>query len=143
MAGRDGVRVGGGPLLEQLVEAPLRQRPAPAGQPFDLVAEFVSGQQALPPGPGVRIGSDQFQRGAVVAEDPGRAVGVDHVGAVAQPQHQPSGVLGDPDPQHGVRVQFAAGGALGRVEHGLGGPAGQAQLAAEVADTEVLVREQL
>ncbi len=114
-----------------------------SGQPFDLVLEFVGGQQALPPGPGVGIGGDQFECGAVVAEDPGRAVGVDHVGAVAQPQHQPSGVLGDPGPQHGSGVQLTAGGALGRVEDGLGRPSGQAQLAAQLADAEVLVREQL
>ncbi len=141
--GRDGIRVRPHPLLEQLVEPLVRQRPARAGQPFDLVLEFVGGQQALPPVPGLGIGGDQFQRGAVVTEDPGRAVGVDHVGAVAQPQDQPSVVLGDPDPQHGVPVQLTAGVALGRIEDGLRRRPGQAQLTAELIDAEVLVGEQL
>ena len=90
---------------------------------------------------GLRIGGDQFQCGAVVAEDPGRAVGVDHVGAVAQPQDQPSVVLGDSYPQHGVPVQLTAGVALGRIEYGLRRRPGQAQLTAELIDAEVLVGE--
>ena len=41
---------------------------------------------------GVRIGGDQRERGEVVAGDPGGAVGVEHVGPVAQPQHEPVAV---------------------------------------------------
>ena len=139
----DGIRVLSYFFLKYFVEPPFRQHPARAGEPFDLVLDFLPGQQALLPVPGPGIGGDQFQGGAVVAEDPGRAVGVEHVGAVAQPQDQPAVVLGDPGSQHGVRAQAAAGVTLGRIEHGLRRRTGQPQLAAELADAEVLVGEQL
>ena len=69
--GGDRVRVRPHPLLEQLVEPPVRQLAARAGQPVELERELLGGQQALPVVRGVRLGGDQRERGEVVAGDPG------------------------------------------------------------------------
>ena len=77
----------------------------------------------------------------MVAGDPGRAAAVEHVGPVPQPQHEPAVVARGPHPQRGVLCQIAAG--AGRVEDGLEQRSGQAQLAPETVDREVLVRQEL
>ena len=115
--GRDGVRVGPHPLLEQLVHPPVRQVPVRSGETFELEAQFPAGQQRLPPVLGLGIRGDQLERGAVIAGDPGRAARVEHVGAVPQPQHDPAAVRPDPHPQHGVPGQLAI--VADRIEHGL------------------------
>ena len=137
--GRDGVRVCLDPLLEQLVHPAVRQLPAGPGEPFELEVELLGGEQALAPVLGIRIGGDQRERGEVVAGDPGGAVGVEHVGPVPQPQ--PAAVPGGSHPQHGVLGELAAG--AGRIEDGLEQRPGQAQLASETVDREVLVRQEL
>ena len=53
------------------MEPAVRQLPARSGQPVELEAELLGGEQALPPVLGVRVGGDQRERGEVVAGDPG------------------------------------------------------------------------
>ena len=65
---------------------------------------------------------------------------VEHIGAIPQPQRPSSCPPRDPHPQHRVLGEIAAG--TGRVEHGLEGRAGQAQLLPEVVDGEAPVRQQ-
>ena len=149
---RDRVRVRPDLLLEQLMEPAVRQLPARPGEPVELEAQFPRRQQALPPVLGVGTGGDQRERGQVITGDPGRAVRVKHVGPVPQPQHQPAAALADPDPQHdasGQPAAIAAAAAVvvaavaGRVELGLEQWPADAQLAAQITDREVLVRQQL
>jgi hypothetical protein len=139
--GRDGVRVCLDPLLEQLVDPGVGQLPPWPGQPFELKLELLGRQQALAPVLGVRVGGEQGQRGEVVAGDPGGAAGVEHVGPVAQPQPQPAALPGGSHPQHVVLGELAP--VVARVEDGLEQRPGQAQLAPETVDRDVLVRQQL
>ena len=139
--GRDGVRVHPDPLLEQLVHPPVRALPVRSGQPVELEAELGRAQQGLPPVLGLRVGGDQRQRGEVIAGDPGRRVRVERLGPVPQPQREPAPVRPDAHPQHGARRQRAL--AAQRVKHRLEGRPGQAELARQIADREVLVSQQL
>jgi hypothetical protein len=116
-------------------------RYTPPALKIELEAEFSRAQQALPPVPGLRVGDDQRQGGEVIAGDPGRRVRVEYVGPVPQPQREPAAVRPDAHPQHGARRQRAL--AAQRVKHRLEGRPGQAELARQVADREVLVRQQL
>ncbi len=76
--GRDGVRVCPNVLLEQLVDAAVRQLRAPAGEPVQLEVQLLRREQALPSVLGVRIRGDQLERPALVTRDP-RSVRVPHV----------------------------------------------------------------
>ena len=137
---RDRVRIGLHPLLEQLVEPVGRQLTPLPDQILELVARLLRRQQTLPPVLGIRIRDDQAQRGEVVARDPGRVVRIEHIGAVPQPQRPSAGPPSDSHPQHRVLGELATG--TGRIEHGLEGSAGQAQLLPEVVDGEAPVRQQ-
>ena len=53
---RDGVRVRGDPLLEQLVEPVVGQLAPRPGQPVELEPELLGREQALPAVLGVRVG---------------------------------------------------------------------------------------
>ena len=142
MHGRDGVGVRAHPLLEQLVEPPVGQLPARPGQPVELEAQLLGRQQALPPVLGVRVGGDQRERGEVVAGDPGGGLGVQHVGAVAQPQRGPPSIV---DPTRTRSAACRSSGSpppIGSSTVSNDGPA-SAQLAPEVVHGELRVPEQL
>jgi hypothetical protein len=142
--GRDDVRVRRHLLLEQLVKPAVRQLPARPGEPFDLAVEFLGVQQALPLVLGVRAGRDQRERGEVIAGDPGRAIRVEHVGPVPQPQHEAAALRQDPHPRRDVLAGLAwAAAVVGRVEDRLERRAGEAELAPELSNTDVLMRAQL
>ncbi len=133
----DRVRVHPHPLLEQLVEPPVRQLPARPGQPFELEPQLLGRQQARPSVLGVRVGGHQCERGEVVAGDPPRAVRVERVGAIPQAQHQSVAGVRDAHPQHGVLAEIA--GVAGGIEHGLERRPGQVQLTPQIVDRELLV----
>jgi hypothetical protein len=82
---RDRVGVQAHPLLEQLVEAPVGQRPVRACQPVHLEPQLLGRQQAGAARLAVRVGDDHRKRGQVVRPDPTGGLGVQHVGPVAQP----------------------------------------------------------
>ncbi len=141
-AGRDRVRVGGRPLLEQLMDRPAGQLTGRPGEPVELEAQFARGQQAAPARLGVRVGGHQLERSPVIASDPRRGVRVQHARPVAQPQHQLAAARRGADPQRGARGERIPAPA-GRVEHGLVARPGRAQLPPERGDREALVGQQL
>ena len=95
---RDGVRVRLHPLLEQLMHTTVREVHARSREPLELHVELLGGEQALPAVLGIRIGGDQRERRKVIANDPGRVVGVDHVRPVPQTQYDLIAVMQDPHP---------------------------------------------
>lgn len=119
----------------------VRQFPVRTGEFFELEVEFLGGEQALPPVPGVRIGGDQRECGEVVTGDPDGAFLVECVGPVPQPQREAAAALREPHPQHGVTGDFAVHAV--RIEHDLDRRLGQAQFAPELIDREVPVRQQI
>ena len=146
--GGDGVRVQPHPLLEQLVDTPVRQLPARSGEPVELEPELVVRQQARPPGVGVRVGAEGGERRAVVPADPGGGVRVERVAPVPHPQPEPL-----PRPQDAERQDDAAGqrlpgtgvggGVGGGVEGRLEPRLGQLQLRTQLLDREGPVGLQL
>ncbi len=100
--GRHRLRMRPYPLLEEFVRPCVRQRPAGAGQPLQLLLPLVRRQQTLPRVVGVHVRRHRPQRRQVVAADPGRGRGVQHVRAEPQTQHQPSAPVAPAHVQHTV-----------------------------------------
>jgi hypothetical protein len=145
MDGGDGVRVILHLLLEQLMNPAVRQLPPQPSQPLTLKVEFLRRQQTLQSMLSIRISSDQLQRPQVIAGDPSRAVPIEHLGPIPQPQHQLAIATRDANPEHSVlrKVTVVAGCIEpGRIENGFEGGFGEAQLAPEIIHREVAVRQQ-
>ena len=128
------------PLLEQLVEAAIRQLPARPCQPVQLEPQLLVGQQGLPVVVRVRVGRDQRQRGVVIAGDPGGGRGVKHLGPVPQPQRGPAVLVHHPDPQYRAAGQVAV---PGRVEQRRERRPRHSHLASQVLDRHLGVAQQL
>lgn len=141
MDGRDGVRVRHDPLFEQLVHPAVGQFAVRPCQPVELEPEFVVRHQTPPPVLGVRFGGQQGEGGDVVPGDPGRAVLVEHVRAVPQPQRRTIVAVHQAHPQDHVLVEVAV--AAARVEHGLERRFTEAEFAAQRGHREPGVRQQL
>ena len=87
MHGRDGVGMVPYAIFEQLVDPAIRKLPGRAGETLQLELELFGGKQALVLVLGLRIGSDQRERGQVVTDDAGGGLRVDDLGPVTHPQH--------------------------------------------------------
>ena len=70
------------------MEAPLRELPQPPGEPVELQAELLLGEQVLARRIGVRVVGEQSQGGEVITEDPRGGALVEDVGPVGQAQRQ-------------------------------------------------------
>ncbi|CAK7282745.1 hypothetical protein SGPA1_20720 [Streptomyces misionensis JCM 4497] len=139
--GRHGPGVRPDPLLEQLVRPGVGQRPVRSGQPLQLLAHLVGGQQAARVVVGVRVGGQQAERRQVVAADPGGGRRVQDVGAVGQAQHQPAAPFRPAHVQHTVVGVVLVG--ADRPEHHLVRRLGQPEFAAQLLHRELPVREHL
>ena len=138
--GGHGVGVGFGSLLEELVGTPRRQRALRSGEIMKLEPQLLGGEQRHLRVLRGRIGRDRRECVCVISRDPRGVVRVERVRPVAQPQRKPMGCH-EADAENRVFAELVV--ARGGLEHGLEQRLGEAELAGEIGDREIGVRQEL